>query len=394
MCGDACIDPGHDPANCGGCGHACGATCRAGACTAVRALSLGGQHSVALLDDGTAAVWGYDGFGQLADGANQKRSVPFLLPDPTTLVVASAGRTHTCFATALGVSCAGDNAFGQLGDSLDPSSSVPLAIPGLPGVTALAAGGRHTCALGADGAVSCWGWNANGQVGDGTLGALRPAPVKVPGISGAAEITAGASHTCARLAAGAVRCWGGDRDGQLGDGGSSSRPSPVEVAGLGAATSIAAGARHTCAVIDDGTVRCWGAPLGQSPDAGPAPAPGDAGRADGGSRPTTLVVVSGLAGATRVAAGDGHACALLTDGTVRCWGAGEKGQLGDGASRSSPAPVAASGVAAAVEIAAGGDHTCARLADGSALCWGAGAAGEIGDGATAGRASPVPVLWQ
>jgi alpha-tubulin suppressor-like RCC1 family protein len=176
-------------------------------------------------------------------------------------IALAAGSSHTCALTeAGGLHCWGDNAHGQLGDGTSEDRSTPVRVSGLErGVIALTAGGWHTCALTEDGGVHCWGWNGRGQLGDGTT-EDRSTPVTVSGLqSGVTAITAGGSYTCALTDAGAVRCWGNNEDGQLGDGTTENRTTPVRVSGLDSdIIALAAGESHTCALAEDGGVHCWG----------------------------------------------------------------------------------------------------------------------------------------
>jgi alpha-tubulin suppressor-like RCC1 family protein len=222
----------------------------------VQKLALGGQHTLALLSGGTLAVWGADAFGQLGDGANTARETPAFLPDPTSVVDVSAGRGHSCVIAASKVLCFGDSAFGQLGADAGASSNVPLEIAGFDTPKAIAAGGSHTCVLDQAGTVQCFGWNANGQVGDGSTDVFHGTPGTVQALSLVAEISAGKNHTCARTDAGEIWCWGEGAEGQLGDGLSKRSSNPRHAVLPLAAKSVRAGGDNTCTLLSDGTVSC------------------------------------------------------------------------------------------------------------------------------------------
>ena len=333
------------------------------------AISAGGSHTCVLARRGLLDCWGSNAAGQVGDGTKADRTLPVVVGVLPAVSAVAAGGSFTCARTNGGeVECWGE------GQSPHVVAS---------GVAAIAAGGAHACGLTSAGAVECWGDNRYGQLGDGTK-IRRASPVAVSGLSGGViAVTAGGGHTCALTTAGAVKCWGENDYGQLGDGTNANRAVPAPVSGLtSGVTAIAAGGQHTCALTRRGAVRCWGRNLaGQLGD----------GTTKTRTRPTAL---SELArGVAAVAAGRNHTCALMRAGGVRCWGDNGSGQLGDGkkADRRLPAKVSrlARGVAA---IAAGGSHTCALMNGGHVYCMGQNGHGQLGDGTKKQRRTRVAVV--
>jgi alpha-tubulin suppressor-like RCC1 family protein len=291
-------------------------------------------------------------------------AAPAAAAAPPTITALATGWAHSCALTSSGgVKCWGSNFVGQLGDGTTTDRSTPVDVVGLTtGVSAIAAGGNHTCALTTAGAVKCWGGNGFGGVGDGTT-TDRSTPTDVSGItSGASAIAAGAFHSCAALGSG-VRCWGQNDFGQLGDGSQTNRPTPVAVVGItSGTTALSAGGKHTCALGSGGGLKCWGD--NQS---------GQLGDGTGVSPRTIPTDVFGLgSGVSAVAAGGQHSCALLSGGGAKCWGRNHLGQVGDGTSTTRLAPVDVSGLTSGVGfLAAGRWHTCAVVAaSGGVKCWG------------------------
>jgi hypothetical protein len=175
-------------------------------------------------------------------------------------------------------------------------------------------------------------------LGDGTTtDRLSPVVVMDGGsaLGGVSQISAGASHTCALLTSGQVRCWGAGSNGRLGHGSPSSSSSPVVVLAdstpLGGVTQISTGTSHTCATLTNGEVRCWGANLeGRLGD-------GTTDNADNAGRPVRVAGTGStiLDGIAQVSAGFDHTCAVVEVGTVLCWGAESAGQLGHGVNSAS-----------------------------------------------------------
>ncbi|MCE7983053.1 MAG: RCC1 repeat-containing protein [Caldilinea sp. CFX5] len=355
------------------------------------ALTAGLDHACALFKNNLAYCWGSNRSRQLGRDAPGLASVPQFL-QPAILSDGSApvagiptivgGRYHTCLITPLRtLQCWGRNSDGQLGDGTQLPRPRPLNVTGLTGVTAVALGAEHTCALLQSGGVKCWGANVAGQLGNGTT-REQLTPADVIGLGGAAvALAAGDDYTCALVQPGGVKCWGLNTAGQLGDGTTTAASVPVNAAGLSSGVvAITAGTEHTCALLQSGGVKCWG-----------ANAAGQLGDGTTVNR-STPVDVSGLAGVTKIDAGGAHTCAALTDGSLRCWGANNSGQLGDGARVGQLLPVAVNGLpGAATAVEAGIVHTCALLSGGSVVCWGNNEYTQMGDGTATLRTAPTPV---
>lgn len=346
----------------------------------IDALAAGGGHACALAQ-GNIWCWGYNQFGQLGDGSTTSRvSAVAVLGVAGAATQIAAGDYHTCAVINNVINCWGNNFYGQLGSGDDLDSLVPAPVNGLGGaVVQLSTGSLHTCAT-VEAAAWCWGNNLSGQIGNGTVAAAQYSPTAVAGMgTGVAEVSAGSTHSCARLATGTVFCWGGNDDGQLGTGNFDAQLTPAVVDNLAQpALSIAAGALHSCARLAD-RVMCWGDDrYGQVGNLGSTPNPRK---------------VAGLGGVLAIATRNAHSCARRADGTAACWGFNLNGQLGDGSAEVRTAPVAVSGsYGNPALIAAGTNHTCAAVAAGL-HCWGYNANGNLGRGTQSTNESlPGPVI--
>ncbi len=304
------------------------------------------------------------------------------VPSPSSV---AGGENFSCaISPSGGLKCWGDNTYGQLGDGTNLPRPTPTPVAGGRDVTAVAAGLAHTCALLADAGVACWGQNSFGQLGDGTnLAHSQPVPVAdLQG--GAAFITAGAIHSCALTRTGGAKCWGNNGTGQLGIGAAPGPPTPTDVVGLSQGVlMISAGGQHTCAVVTGGTVKCWGDNVfGQLGD-------GTTGQS------STPVDVVGLTGVAAVVCGAAHTCALTHAGVVVCWGSNVGGELGIGmVGGNSPTPVVAQGLDGGVTalMPSGNFHTCATVGAGGLKCWGDNEGGQLGDGTKTLTGAPVDVI--
>jgi len=261
----------------------------------------------------------------------------------------AGGLSHSCALQGGAVSCWGDNTYGQLGDGTNNSGLTPVAAAVVTsGVTAIATGLNHSCAI-QGGAAYCWGSNSNGQLGNGT-NTDSNVPVAVTGLgSGVTSISAGGSatatsdgHTCA-VQSGSVVCWGYNASGQLGDGTTTDSSTPVST-GITSAVAAATGRDFSCALKSDGSVLCWGQNAnGRLGD----------GTTSGRTSPVAVTGLGSGSGVTAITAGYNHACALQSGAAV-CWGSDGSGQLGDGGNTDSSVPVAVFGPLTGVTAIAGG----------------------------------------
>lgn len=336
-----------------------------------RAIAAGGEHSC-MLESGAVECWGANDSGQLGDGTQTMRLAPVPVAGlPGGVEALTAGRFHTCaLLTGGAVSCWGDNRFGQLGDGTGVDRSRPTPVVGLGGrATAIAAGSYHTCALLTDGSVECWGDNTTAQLADAYLDESR-VPQPVEGLPArATAIASGTDHTCALVETGAVDCWGWNLFGQLGYGDAFTvRILPVPVSGLGGALGVDGGFAHTCAVTADGGVECWG-----------LNASGQVGDGTTKDRALPAQVFGAPHGVTAITSGYFYNCALA-GGSVSCWGRNAADEIGDGKMVDRKTPVVVKGLDSVASMSAGGYHTCALVSPSGFRCWGSNHYGQLGNG--------------
>ena len=298
----------------------------------VKAISSGSYFTCALTTKGAVKCWGSNTYGQLGDNTTTNSTKPVAVYGLGKGVKAiSAGNFFACALTTKGaVKCWGANSYGQLGNGTTTGSAKPVAVSGLgKGIKALGAGGYHACALTTKGAPKCWGYNGEGELGDNTK-VNSAVPVAVYSLGkGVKALAAGSYTTCALTTKSQVKCWGYNGDGELGDGTTTSSLKPVLATGLGKKVkAIAYGDIHGCAVNTSGVVKCWGyngyGALGDNTT----------------TTSSTPVEVYNMGGKVKaLSAGGYHSCAVTTKGAIKCWGFNAYGQLGDNTSTTSHKPV-------------------------------------------------------
>ena len=298
------------------------------------------------------------------------------------------GYYHSCAVLSDGtVRCWGQNDAGQLGTApLTPpaGSLTPVALAGITGATSIAATFSSTCAgFGPSGRVSCWGSNSSGQLGFAADSNVHAMPSDIPGITAAEFVVGGTGGMfCAVMTADrSVQCWGG---GIKGDGDAASvSPTPVPVAAPGCSgkpcaamtgvQQLALGDSHACAILSDNSVACWG----------------DGSRGANGSNTTQLLpqTITGLQ-ATHVSAGNQTTCVVESgSGQVKCFGAAERLGHGIGVISDSPTPIdvcldgnCTTLLLNQIATAQFDETVCALGAGGAVSCWGSNSSGQLGDG--------------
>ncbi len=368
-----------------------GTPCDGGVCGGVlaSAIATSAYHTCVIVDSGVKC-WGYDAWGLLGDDAKPGSFANIYLPVDvkglSNVVALAAGVDHTCALTSAGgVACWGNNLYGYLGDGSLTEAHVPVDVVGLTsGATAVSAAETWTCAVAAGGAVQGWGYNGSAKLLVDDDSGLSKVPVDRAGLStSAVAVAAGRHHGCALLSTGGITCWGNNANGQLGDGSWTPSPVPVAVTGLSSGVvAVSAGDSHTCALTAAGAVKCWG-----------KNAKGQLGNNTTVDSPVPVDVVGLSAGAASISAGKAQTCVVTSGGGVRCWGENGSGKLGNNTFGDSFVPVDVVGLASsAVAVSTSVQHTCALLSSGKVMCWGDNYHYQLGTNATANSSVPVDVM--
>ena len=340
--------------------------------------------------DGMAWCWGQNEFGRLGTGDLLHGKVPRRAAEGYSFskISESPGGAFTCGITTAGRAyCWGTQAGGHLGDgTMAPSGQYvtsPVPVSGDRTYTEIAAGGDHACAIATGGAAYCWGQNGAGQLGTGNT-TSSAVPVQVAGGHSFTAITAHQRVTCALDVDGAGYCWGAGDEGTLGTGSSASGATPAAIKGGLKFSSLKLGLWTACGVTTAGEGYCWG--FNGSGELG-----------IGSKSPQTslepLKVDGGLTWRS-ISPGVAVTCGVATSGTGYCWGGNLSGERGTGtfpsADITSPEPVVGDLKFESIDA----DWCSCGVADGVAYCWGPGDLGCIGDGSLVDRGVPTKVAGQ
>ncbi len=350
-------------------------------------VGAGGVHACVVSTNGSVWCAGANQWGYLGDNTTADRSVPVRVTGITNATQVGGGGNSTCVLTReQTVICFGDNRFGLVGlgnFDIDQSAN-RRPVNGINEAVQVSVSGAHACALLRRGTVKCWGLNYDGQLGNGKKSSDDMAKnpdakqgvseaVTVNGITGAVQVSTGATHSCALLNNGTVACWGANDQGQLGDGTTTHSAVAVTVQNINNATKIALGAYFSCALTKPGSVICWGSTEFQQQIETPRLVPR---------------TVQDLPRVSLLVAGDYHVCVEAIGGDILCWG----GYLSDRTdlARTIEKPQVVVSGSNIVEMSAGHVFTCALYSDKGVRCWGNNDNGQFGNGTTTSGSTPAP----
>jgi alpha-tubulin suppressor-like RCC1 family protein len=273
---------------------------------------------------------------------------------------------------------------GQLGSGEFDNADTPVPVALSSTVTSMAVALASTCVALASGDLACWGLNEHGEFGNGEGGnnVIEPSPVEVSLGFPIDQVSGTYGHTCVRLTIAEAACFGYNLDGQLGNGTQDDSTTPVGVMGEGV-QEIVAGDGHTCGRTGAG-LACWGSNNN-----------GQLGLGSTGPDVLTETAVTAVADVTRIELSDNFSCIVDTSDELVCWGRNVEGEMGNGQSGANtwqltPFTVP---IGPIVDVALGYRHTCALTTGGEVLCWGLNNHGQLGTGDTSAHDTPQPVVW-
>jgi len=340
---------------------------------------------------GSVWAWGYNGQGELGNGttANSDVPAPVNMPSGVNFSAVAGGSNHSLGVASNGSAWAwGYNGDGELGNGTGADSTVPVAVsmPGGVSFTAVAGGGLHSLALASNGNVWAWGYNGDGELGNGTTtNSDVPVAVSMPSGVRFTAVAAGNGHSIALASNGTVWAWGFNGQGELGNGTTTNSDVPVAIVTPKGVTftAIAGGDSYSLALASNGAAWAWGDNLyGQLGN----------GTTTNSDVPVAVSMPTGIT-FRAAAAGSAHSLAVAMNGTLWAWGYNFYGQLGNGSTANSDSPVPANMPNSVLfsSVAGGQDHSLALATNGTAWAWGQGAFGQLGNGTTANSGAPVPV---
>jgi len=314
----------------------------------ITSVSLGSNYSSAITSEGRIFTWGYGVYGQIGDGTTANRYTPieitsnFGLDVGETITSASLGSNHSSAISSEGrIFIWGSNAFGQIGDGTTTDRYIPIEITGNfslnvgETITGVSLGSNHSSAITSEGKIFIWGFNSDGQLGDGTT-TNRDTPTEITSnftlYTGETitTVSLGYAHSSAITSEGRIFTWGANANGELGDGTIANRYTPTEITSDFSLsieeiiTSVSLGINHSAAITSEGRIFAWG-----------YNGNGQIGDGTTTNRYTPTEITSNLSLnteeiITKVSIGSNHSSAITSEGRIFTWGYNGNGQIGDG----------------------------------------------------------------
>ena len=399
--------------------------------TGVTSVASDAVSHCAILNSGGVDCWGANFSGDLGDGSTVDSAFPVQvsgLAHVASVVGIGFQNGYCALLQSGGVECWGDNSWGQIGNGVTGGPGcggtcfdTPQTVTGISNAISISATFYSYCALLRTGSVDCWGSNSEGEIGNGSgsfPGGCGPGPCfntpqQVVSISTATSVTSGGEGFCALLSSGAIKCWGNNGLGELGNGtlngpdcGNGCNQTPQDVIGITDASAVVSDWDYGyCALLKSGGIECWGndqtGQMGNGTGSSGTPGCGSVNAALAPYCFDTPQSVSGISTATSVAPsgggvgdayGDGNAyCAVLTSGSVECWGDNHRGIIGNGTvggpgcgGTCYTAPQQVSNITTATSVSSDGQGFCAFLTDWTLSCWGVNDSGQVGNGVAGG----------
>ena len=349
----------------------------------------GSYSSCAVSTQGQVLCWGNNAYGQIGNGNTVDTTSPVPVSNITTGATSvSAGHGFACALVNGGVWCWGLNNHGQLGNGSTTNSSVPVQVSGLAsGVASISTGYGTACAVMTSGSMECWGWNSEGQLGNGTrvdssLPVVVADPTGTTTLAGVTQASVGVTNSgatplgdsvCAVITGGSLDCWGGNPRGELGNGTTTDSALPTQVPSLASGVNMVSTYDDTtCIVTTSYNAQCWGA--GTSGQLGNH-------ATNDSTTPVNVLDSTGttqFANVTQIAAGP-TSCASVTGGSIKCWGSNTSGTIGNGSTTPTSLPTAVVGITGNASSITVNAQTACAIVSNVPECWGGNSNGQLGN---------------
>ncbi len=351
-------------------------------------MSPSGLYTCSLNEFGWAYCWGSNSAGQIGNNTTSGSVRPIPIRSGFIQLDTARSAAGSSYGTTYGITLTGvlmswgDNIYGKLGtgDSSGGASFTPQVIDPTTRYKFVKSQYRHTCAITKDNALRCWGYNLDGNLGDGTT-AQKNSPITIDSGVSYKTVAVGAFHTCGITTGHILKCWGLNDNSQLGDGTFTQRFLPVTIDSGTTYASVSLGLYHSCAITMAGVLKCWGTD-------------GNGQLGDGGissTRSVPYIIDAGITYST-VSVADDSSCAITTTGVLKCWGENTNGQLGDNSTTGRISPVIIDSGTTYISVSAGGPHTCGITTAKTMKCWGSNNNGQLGIGIFSGTYSTPQIV--